>query len=117
MLMGSGGHFCRVINGTTISVALGLGVLPHPAIGDDHPIANPAVTGSTRPGRFIGDCIAGSDFLDIVVIGDSNTGSAIVGLWGYHNGLSEALLAAGAHPYATSVYPTMRTRARCAACM
>lgn len=106
MPFGSGGQFYRM-SVVAMTSALGLGMPRHTALGEDRATSSPAVSGSTRAARFIADCIAGSDCIDIAVIGDSNTGSAIAGLWGYHNGLSEALLKTGAPPYATPVYPTM----------
>lgn len=70
-------------------------------------IGTPWGAGSTRPGVFLRDCIAGIDGLDIAVIGDSNTGSALVGMWGYHNGICEALCALGGTPYGTALFPTV----------
>lgn len=46
--------------------------------------------GSLRPSQFISDLAAGRDGLDIVVVGDSNTGSALSDMWGYHHGLQLA---------------------------
>ena len=73
----------------------------------DRVAATPMAAGSTRAGTFLSECVAGIDGLDIAVIGDSNTGAALAGMWGYHNGICEALLAMGGVPYATPVYPTM----------
>ena len=98
----------RVLRSGVLLASLGfLSLHSHSADTVDRVVSHPAVCGSTRPGMFLADCLAGTESLDIVVIGDSNTGSALEGLWGYHNGLSEALLKLGARPYATAVFPTM----------
>lgn len=61
--------------------------------------------GSLRPSQFISDLAAGRDSLDIVVVGDSNTGSALADMWGYHHGLQQALYNRGYTCYATPVCP------------
>jgi hypothetical protein len=63
--------------------------------------------GSLRPSQFISDLAAGRDSLDIVVVGDSNTGSALADMWGYHHGLQQALFNRGYTCYATPVCPVV----------
>jgi hypothetical protein len=63
------------------------------------------VFGSTRASKFVQDLANGIDSIDFLVVGDSNTGSAVAGMWGYHNGLSEALNNKGWQCYGTSVFP------------
>lgn len=63
--------------------------------------------GSLRPSQFISDLAAGRDGLDIVVVGDSNTGSALSDMWGYHHGLQQALFHRGYTCYATPVCPVV----------
>lgn len=70
----------------------------------------PTVYGSGRATEFLRDLVNGSDSLDLVVLGDSNTGSGGKGgngFCGYHNGLSQALHILGCSVYATPVYPAM----------
>ena len=70
----------------------------------------PVVFGSGKPSIFISDVIDGTDSLDIIVLGDSNTGSGgkgANGFWGYHNGISQALTNLGAQIYGTPIYPAM----------
>lgn len=70
----------------------------------------PTVYGSGRPTEMIRDLVNGTDSLDIVVLGDSNTGSGGKGgngFCGYHNGFAQALHILGAPVYATPVYPAM----------
>lgn len=69
--------------------------------------SGPNVYGSRRPCDFLTDLSNGSDSLDVLVIGDSNTMSASAGAYGYHNGLSQAFQNKGWNCYGTSVYPTM----------
>ena len=66
---------------------------------------NPNVYGSSRAGQFIKDLAAGTNSVDFVVVGDSNTGSAVGGMWGYHNGLQQVLHDKGYTCYGTSVFP------------
>jgi hypothetical protein len=47
------------------------------------------------------DLASTADSLDIVIIGDSNTGSSQVGMWGYHNGFSQAMFELGWLCYGT----------------
>lgn len=70
-------------------------------------IAGPVVYGSRRASTFFSDLAAGNDSLDIVVVGDSNTGSALNGFWGYHNGLSQTLNDRGYPMYGTPYSHTM----------
>lgn len=53
------------------------------------------------------DLASGADSLDIVVIGDSNTGSAQVGMWGYQAGFSQALFELGLACYGLPIFPAM----------
>ena len=62
---------------------------------------NPNVYGSSRAGQFLSDLADGTDSLDIVIIGDSNTGSSLAGMWGYHNGFSQAMFELGWLCYGT----------------
>jgi hypothetical protein len=78
-----------------------------PALAQERVIGTPWACGSTRAGTFLRAALSGTDGLDVAVVGDSNTGAALSGMWGYHNGICEALLAMGGTPYATSVYPTL----------
>lgn len=61
----------------------------------------PKLFGSNRSAQFMRDLASGSDSLDIVFVGDSNTGSSVTGFWGYHNGMSEALNARSYTMYGT----------------
>jgi hypothetical protein len=65
------------------------------------------IFGSPAPARFLRAVADGSDSVDIVLIGDSNTGSALYGMWGFHHGLSQTLHDRGLPMYATPVYPAM----------
>ena len=67
----------------------------------------PELWGSTRAGTMLKDLASGADSLDIVVIGDSNTGSAVAGFWGYHNGISEYLNSQGYPIYGKSICHVM----------
>ena len=67
----------------------------------------PSIYGNLRPSRFVKDLASGADSLDIVVIGDSNTGSAQSGMWGYHNGFSQAMFELGWSCYGLPIYPAM----------
>jgi hypothetical protein len=64
-----------------------------------------AVYGSSRAGEFLRDLASGANGLDIVVVGDSNTGSAAADMWGYHHGFQQALWERGYTCYATPVCP------------
>jgi len=63
------------------------------------------VYGSRQPYTFLKDLQAGTNSVDIIIIGDSNTGAAISGGWGYLAGLSEALNSYNFPIYATPLYP------------
>ena len=68
--------------------------------GGDCPITPTAVSGSSRAGGFLGAAIGGADSVDIITIGDSNTG--FPGVHGYQVGLERALaMVCGVTPYAT----------------
>lgn len=67
----------------------------------------PNVYGSDKASRFMSDLASGTDSLDIVLLGDSNTGSAISDMWGYHHGLHQTLNDRGYTCYATPVLPAM----------
>jgi hypothetical protein len=58
----------------------------------------PGLYGSTRASTFIKDCVAGTDSVDVITIGDSNIGYNRSGL---HTGFREALGHHGAAQYAT----------------
>ena len=70
----------------------------------------PNVYGSDKASRFMSDLASGTDSLDIVLLGDSNTGSSIHDFWGYHNGFSEAMNGKGWTFYGTPVLSTMNGR-------
>lgn len=63
--------------------------------------------GSLRPSQFLSDLAAGRDSLDIVIVGDSNTGSALADMWGYHHGFQQALYTRGYTMYGTPVLPVI----------
>lgn len=67
----------------------------------------PLVYGSRRASGFVRDLAIGADSLDLVIIGDSNTGSAQSGMWGYHNGFSQAMFELGWPCYGLPVFPAM----------
>ena len=69
--------------------------------------SGPVAYGSRRASRFLRDLASGADSLDIVVIGDSNTASAIVGAWGYHNGFAQAMNELGWLCYGAPIFHTM----------
>jgi hypothetical protein len=60
---------------------------------------SPALFGSTRAAQFLRDAAAFTDSVDIVTIGDSNSGSS--GLCGYQFGLAAACAVNGMPVYAT----------------
>ncbi len=66
-----------------------------------------AVYGSSRAGEFLRDLASGANGLDIVVVGDSNTGSAIADMYGYHHGFQQAMYERGYRCYATPVLPVV----------
>ena len=65
----------------------------------------PSVYGSIRAGQFLKDLVDGTNSLDVIIIGDSNTGSALIGGYGYMAGMSEALNNIGAPCYGTPLAP------------
>jgi hypothetical protein len=65
----------------------------------------PLVYGSTRAGRFLRDAQAGTDSLDLIILGDSNSGSSIQGSYGYQAGMSQALTTLGVTLYGTALTP------------
>lgn len=67
----------------------------------------PIVYGSKVPGQFLDDLANGRDSVDFVVVGDSNTGSAIADMWGFHNGIQQALFVRGYNYYGTPIVPQM----------
>ena len=71
------------------------------------PATGPSMYGSRRAGQMLNDLANGTDSLDIVLIGDSNTGSAFSGMWGYHNGFSQAMFELGWLCYGLPIYPAM----------
>lgn len=71
------------------------------------PAAGPIIWGSRRPSQMIADLASGTDSIDIVLIGDSNTGSALFGMWGYHSGFSQAMNDRGWPCYGLPIYPSM----------
>jgi hypothetical protein len=82
----------------------------------DNPVASgPIVWGSRRASQMISDLAAGTDSLDIVLIGDSNTMSASSFTWGYVSGMSQAMKDFGWTCYGTAVYPAMTDRGTTAA--
>jgi len=69
--------------------------------------SGPIMWGSRRAAQMLSDLAAGTDSVDFIVIGDSNTMSASANAWGYHNGFSQALNDKGWNVYGTPVYPAM----------
>lgn len=67
----------------------------------------PVIYGSQRPTEMLRDLASGADSLDILIVGDSNTGFATAGLWGYNSGFQEALNLKGWTCYGTPVVPIM----------
>lgn len=57
---------------------------------------------SSRAKQFIRDAIAGTDSVDILIGGDSNTN---YGGWGWCDGMTSALVTAGASHYSTPLLP------------
>jgi hypothetical protein len=57
---------------------------------------------STRAKQFIRDAIAGTDSVDVLIGGDSNTN---YGGWGWCDGMTNALVTAGALHYSTPLVP------------
>ena len=71
------------------------------------PAQNPVVYGSSLPSKFLNDLATGADSLDVVVLGDSNTGSSVSGMWGYQGGFSQAFNDRKYACYGLPIYPTM----------
>lgn len=67
--------------------------------------AGPAVYGSRRASQFLKDLASNADSLDVVILGDSNTGSALSGGWGWLAGIQQSLSNLGAPCYGTPLYP------------
>lgn len=63
------------------------------------------VRGSARASTWISDAIDGTDFVDIVLIGDSNTG---FNQYGICNGLVNAMCLEGASQYASAMFEVWR---------
>lgn len=61
------------------------------------------VYGSSRASTFIKDCMAGTDSIDVVTVGDSNAGN---GNSGYQCGLAYSFTNFGMSLYATPIAPT-----------
>jgi uncharacterized phiE125 gp8 family phage protein len=61
----------------------------------------PILYGSSRARRFVRDCIDGADGVDLLWVGDSNTG---YNGYGWCDGFAGGLTRAGARMYATSAY-------------
>jgi len=72
---------------------------------DDSNIS-PVVYGSGAASAMLRDLASGTNSLDIVVVGDSNTGSAVSDMWGYHHGFQQTLNDRGYTCYATPMLPT-----------
>ena len=62
-------------------------------------VPTPGVYGSNRAGQILSDAVAGTDSVDIVIFGDSNSGSSAS--CGYTVGWQMAMTAMGAPTYAT----------------
>jgi len=71
----------------------------------DETFTGPLVYGSNRAAGFLKDLIARTNSLDIIIFGDSNTGSALAGGYGYQSGIAEALNNLNIPCYGTSLAP------------
>ena len=67
--------------------------------------AGPTVYGSRRASQFLKDLASNADSLDVVILGDSNTGSALSGGWGWLAGIQQSLSNLGAPCYGTPLCP------------
>ncbi len=67
-----------------------------------HSVWPAADSAATRAKQFLRDAIAGTNSVDILVSGDSNTN---FGGWGWCDGLNYALQQAGSNDYATPIVP------------
>jgi hypothetical protein len=65
-------------------------------------VASSINSNSTRAKQFIRDAIAGTDSVDVLIGGDSNTN---YGGWGWCDGMTSALVTAGALHYSTPLVP------------
>jgi hypothetical protein len=71
------------------------------------PTQNPVVYGSSLASQFIRDLASGTNSLDILIIGDSNTGFSTAGMWGYNSGFQQVLTTKGWNCYGTPIIPIM----------
>jgi hypothetical protein len=71
------------------------------------PSSGPVAYGNRRASQFLKDLATGINSVDIVILGDSNTGSAVSDMWGYHHGFQQSLNDRGYTCYATPVLPAM----------
>ena len=78
-----------------------------PCTASTRALHGPVIFGSSAPARFMVDLAAGRDSVDVVLVGDSNTGSALADMWGYHAGLCRTLSERGYSCFATPVFPAM----------
>ena len=76
-------------------------------VSSSRPLPGPVIFGSSAPTRFLVDLASGRDSVDIVLVGDSNTGAALANMWGYHAGLCRTLSDRGYPCFATPVFPAM----------
>ena len=94
------------VDGTDLAVVLAQwGDCPTDAT--PNPSTGPIIWGSRRASQMVSDLAAGNDSLDIVLIGDSNTGSALAGMWGYHAGFSQSMSDREWPCYGLPIYPAM----------
>jgi len=70
----------------------------------------PGVYGSNKPGKFLRDMASGADSVDIVMLGDSNVGSAIHDFWGFFSGFCEAMTDRGWTCYGAPIMAAMNGR-------
>ena len=71
-------------------------------------LSNLGITGSVRVAEMFRDAVDGSDSLDVLVVGDSNTlfaSEAGIASSGWADGLQYGLFTAGAPVYATPMFP------------
>ena len=76
-------------------------------LGNQTWVNSTQIAGSSLPSTFLRDLASGADSLDIVLVGDSNTGSASADMWGLHNGMQQALWERGYTMYGMPVCPIM----------
>ena len=65
----------------------------------------PTFYGSRVASQFVSDLRDGVNCLDIIVIGDSNSGASIAGSYGFLGGVQQALHNMGIPCYGTPIYP------------